>query len=169
ISKGNIRRVMSATFAILTSLGICVIAATLEGVAAGKNVKPFFAKLRWPSYSAPLWVWYVIGVLYYATCFFIIYRILEYDGDTVLKDISLTLILIMMAANALWNYIFFRAQNLFYSFVASIPYSLVVVALFACLIQFEKVAAWSIVPYLVYQIYALQWIYGLWRINGQVE
>lgn len=158
---------MSLSSAILISLGICAIAAVLEGVAAGKNVKPFFAKLRFPSYSAPLWVWYIIGALYYAICFFILYRLLKDAGDSLLKTAALTLILVMMAANAFWNYIFFRLQNLYLSFVASIPYSLIAVALFACLIQFDKVAAWSLSPYLLYQIYALRWGYGLWKSNDR--
>jgi hypothetical protein len=54
---------MSASYAILVSLGACVIAAALEGVCAGRNVKSFFATLRFPPFSAPLWVWSIIGIL----------------------------------------------------------------------------------------------------------
>ena len=57
---------MSTGYAILISLGICGIAATLEGVCAGKNVKAYFATLRFPPHSAPLWFWYIIGGLYCA-------------------------------------------------------------------------------------------------------
>ncbi|MCA1607514.1 MAG: hypothetical protein LC775_19080, partial [Acidobacteria bacterium] len=56
---------MSNTDAILTSLAACGVAAALEGLCAGKNVKSFFATLRFPSYSAPLWVWTIIGGAYY--------------------------------------------------------------------------------------------------------
>jgi len=55
---------MSATFAALISTGICLGAAALEGVCAGKNVKAHFAKLKWPRYSVPLGVWYIIGAAY---------------------------------------------------------------------------------------------------------
>jgi len=160
---------MTMSSAILISLGICVVGAILEGVAAGKNVKSFFAKLRFPPYSPPLWVWYIIGVFYYATCFFIIYRIVIHDGDAVLKYIALTLILVIMAVNAVWNYIFFRAQNLYLSFISWIPYSLVSVALFVFLIQFEKIAALAFLPYLLYLFYALWWERSLWKLNGDLE
>jgi len=56
---------MSASSAIFVSVGVCILAATLEGVCAGKNVKAYFATLQWPAYSAPLGVWYIIGGLYY--------------------------------------------------------------------------------------------------------
>lgn len=53
---------MRAIPGILISLLICGTAAVLEGACAGKNVKAFFATLRFPRYSAPLWVWTIIGV-----------------------------------------------------------------------------------------------------------
>lgn len=160
---------MSVSFAILISLGICLISAVLEGLFAGKNVKSFFAKLRFPSYSAPLWVWYVIGVVYYAICFFILYRILRHDGDTSLKYVSSTLLVVMMGLNAFWNYLFFRVQNLFLSFVAFAVYPFVAIALFINLLRFDKIAAWSLVPYLIYLIYAVRWGYGLWKLNPNLR
>ena len=158
---------MSASYAMLVSFGACVIAAALEGVCAGKNVKSYFAELRWPPYSAPLWVWYIIGGLYYAIFFFVIYRVLRHAGDSVLTSAVLTLIFFMMAVNAVWNYIFFRARNLFLSVVVASLFPIMDVALLICLIQLDKVAAWSLVPYLLYRIYALWWGYGLWKINGR--
>lgn len=159
---------MSLSSAILISLGICVISAVLEGVFAGKNVKSFFAKLQFPSYSAPLWV-NIIGVVYYVICFFILYRIFRYDGDASIKYVALTLLLVMMGVNAFWNYVFFRAQNLFLSFFAFAVYPFIAIALFICLLQFDEMAAWPIVPYFVYLIYAVRWGYGLWKLNPNLR
>ncbi len=160
---------MAISHAVLISLGICVIGAILEAVAAGNNVKSLFARLRFPSCSPPLWIWYIIGILYYATCFFVVYRVLRYRGDSALDYVAFTLILVIMSFNAFWNYIFFRAQNLYLSFVSWIPYSLVAIALFVCLMQFDKVAALAFLPYLLYLVYALWWGRGLWKLNGDFE
>jgi len=156
---------MPAGFAILISLGTCAVSAVLEGLLAGKNVKSFFAKLRFPSYSAPLWVWYIIGVTYYVICFLILYRVFRHNGDASIKHVSLALLLVMMGVNALWNYVFFRAQNLLLSLFAFAFYPFVAIALFICLFQFDKTAAWSLVPYLAYLLYAVRWGYGLWKLN----
>ncbi len=160
---------MSVSFAILISLGICVISAVLEGLFAGKNVKSFFAKLRFPSYSPPLWVWYIIGVVYYVVCFFILYRIFRHDSDASIKYAALTLLLVMMSVNAFWNYVFFRTQNLLLSFFAFAFYPFIAIALFICLLQFDKIAAWSLVPYFVYLLYAVRWGYGLWKLNPNLR
>ena len=158
---------MTAGYAILISLGVCAIAAALEGVCAGKNVKAYFATLQFPPYSAPLWVWYIIGGLYYVIFCFVIYRILRHNGDAVLKYAALSLICFMMVVNAFWNYIFFRARNLFLAFIGASLFPILDIALFIGLMQLDKVAAWSLVPYLLYRIYALWWGYGLWKINGR--
>ena len=158
---------MSTVSVILISLLICAVFALLEGLFAGENVKSFLGNLRTPSYAPPLWVWAIIGVLYYAICFFIIYRIFRHDGNTSIKYAALALLLVVMAVNAFWNYVFFRAQNLFYSFVLGIFYSFVAIALFICLIQFDKIAALALAAYLLYLIYAFRWSYRLLKLNPQ--
>ncbi|MGI9067250.1 MAG: TspO/MBR family protein [Pyrinomonadaceae bacterium] len=159
---------MSASDAILVSLGACIIAAALEGVCAGNNVKSFFATLRFSPYSAPLWVWSIIGALYYLIFCFVLYRVLRLDSDSGLRNAALTLTLLMMVVNALTNYIIFRAQNLRLSFIVGSLFPILDVALFICLIQLDKVVAWSLAPYLLYRIYAVWWGYALWKINGRV-
>jgi tryptophan-rich sensory protein len=133
---------MSTTYAALISTGICLGASALEGICAGKNVKMYFAKLKWPRYAAPLWVWYIIGALYYAIFFFVIFHLLRLENNSILKTATLVLIFLMMVANALWNYVFFRARNLFASFVSSSLAPILDVTLFICLIQVDKTAAW---------------------------
>ena len=156
---------MSASSAIFVSVGVCILAATLEGVCAGRNVKAYFATLRWPAYSAPLWVWYIIGGLYYLVFFFVMYRVLKLDGNSAFKLTVLGLILFMMVANGLWNYVFFRARKLFASFISGSLAPILDLTLFICLIKLDKIAAWSLIPYLLYRVYAVRWGYGLWKHN----
>lgn len=153
---------MGRTTAILIALGLCLMAALLEGVCAGKNVKDYFAKLKQPSYSAPLWFWYTIGVVYYAIFFIVLYRTLISPPELILRNATLALVLIMMGVNASWNFIFFRAQNLFISFVVVSLFPVLDVALLLCLIQLDKIAAWTLAPYLLYRLYSLWW--GVWLI-----
>lgn len=159
---------MSAGYAILVSLGVCVMAAVLEGVCAGKNVKAFFATLRFPPYSAPLWVWSLIGALYYAIFCFVLYRLLRLGGDSSLRRAALALIMFMMIVNALTNYVIFRARNLRLSFIVGTLFPVMDVALFILLIQLDEVAVWALIPYLLYRVYALWWGYALWKINDRV-
>ena len=157
---------MSAGYSILISVGACIVAAALEGACAGKNVRAFYAELRFPRYSAPLWVWGIIGGLYYLIFWFVLYRLLRLDSDSALRGATLALLLFMMAANALTNYVIFRARNLRLSFIIDNLFPVMDMTLFLCLLRLERVAAWALIPYLLYRVYAVWWGYSLWRLNS---
>ncbi len=160
---------MSITYSILFAFGICIIAAIFEGLFAGKNIKPFLEKLRTPAYSPTFAIWVIIGVGYYAICFTILYRLFRFETENSVRDLALLMLLKVMAINALWNYFFFRRQSLFYSNLLAVGYSLIAIALFICLIQFDVIAALVLVPYLLYLIYAFRWGYGLWKLNPDLR
>lgn len=152
-------------FRILISILICLLSAALEGLLAGRGVKQRFAELRFPRYSFPTPFWYVIGVLYYAICFVILFRLLGIDNRKPGWNGALILALLMMTVNAGWNYLFFRARSLFTSLVASGIYTVIAVALFFCLFSIDRISAWMLLPYLLYLGYANMWGYGLWKLN----
>lgn len=96
---------------------MCGVAAALEGVCAGRNVRPFFDTLRFPPYSAPLWVWSIIGAVYYAIFGFVVFRLLSGVLPVALAGATLTLIVVMMLGNALANLVIFRSRDLHLSYV----------------------------------------------------
>lgn len=155
---------MQAIPAAIISIGICFGAAALEGICAGKNVKEYFATLKCPRLSPPLWIWYLIGVVYYASFWFVLFRVLRGESST-LRTGALILIPLMMILNGLWNYVFFRARNLFLSFISMMIAPIPDVVLLFCLLQLDREAAWALVPYLIYRLYSVWWGYGLWTLN----
>lgn len=136
-------------------------AAAIEGACAGAGVKAFFATLRAPKYSAPLEAWYAIGVGYYLTFGFILYRLIALRAAG-----AIALVLAMMLANALWNLLFFRARNLYLAFVTGSAAPLLDVPLFVWLLYLDTRAAGALIPYLAYRAYAVWWGYALWRANA---
>ena len=155
---------------VMTALAICVAGALLEALCAGAKVKSYMQGLEWPSFSPPLWAWYVIGVLYYVIVFVCIYRVLGQRADVSLRHTALTLLLLMVVLNAVWNILFFRAKKLGATFVFSFGYSVVVAGCWYCLIRLDHVAAFALGLYILYLVYASIWMYRLWRlrINEQV-
>jgi len=128
-------------------------------------VKALFATLRMPKYSAPLLVWYVIGVTYYVTFGFILYRLLVLPSPNRLAQGALALVVVMMFANALWNLIFFRARNFYLAFVTGSVAPVPDLLLFVCLLRLDSLAALALAPYLAYRAYAVWWGYALWAAN----
>jgi tryptophan-rich sensory protein len=156
---------MTTGYAVLISICSCLAAAATEGICAGKNVKSFYATLRFPPYSAPLWLWSVIGGVYYLIFWFVLYRLLRLDTGSFLKPVALALIALMMLANALTNYVIFRARDLYLTFVIGSLFPIFDTVLFVILLMLDRITALTLIPYLVYRVYAVWWGFGLWRIN----
>jgi tryptophan-rich sensory protein len=104
--------VLPPTTAAWATVALCVVAATLEGLCAGRNVRAFFETLRFPRYSAPLWVWSIIGIVDYAIFGFVVFRLLSTTPTSPLAGATLALIIAMVLGNALTNLVIFRARNL---------------------------------------------------------
>jgi len=46
-----------------------------EAIAAGKGAKATMRALKQPSWALPVVGWYVLGLLYYVVCWFVLYRV----------------------------------------------------------------------------------------------
>jgi len=53
---------------------------------------------------------------------------------------------------ALWNYLFFRVQKLFMSVLVTFLAAVMDLVLLICLIRLDRVAAWALIPYLMYRL-----------------
>ena len=98
-------------------------------------------------------------------CFVLLYRLLGSTRSSGAFRAAFFLLLALMVANALWGWLFFRRKDLWASFLAFIPYSLIAVALAAVLMFIDRTAALLLTPYLLYLVYALWWSYRLWSLN----
>ena len=155
----------TTTHAIVYSLGICAVGVALEGIFAGPGIRQRLATLRLPSYAVPFWGWMIIGGLYYVTCFAVLYQ-LFLSPPSPARTAAFVLISAILFINALWNYFFFRARNLRYAYLLGLPYGVVALSLFLLLVcRVDRVAAWFLLPYLLYLFYGNFWGYRIWKLN----
>ncbi|HEY2711196.1 MAG TPA: tryptophan-rich sensory protein [Chthoniobacterales bacterium] len=148
----------------LLALIICIATGVLEGVLAGGGVRQRLAELRMPPYSPPFALWLVIGAAYYAICFTVLRYLLRSTSSPSITA-TLCLLTVILLANALWSVFFFRWRDLRLSFLAFVPYALVVVALVILLVPTYPFGAALFLCYGCYLIYATWWGYRLWRLN----
>ena len=147
------------------ALAACIVSAALEGLFAGRGAKEYMASLRMPRFAPSMPVWYVIGAVYYIACFVILYRLFDKPPTEPNRTTAITLMLVLMSINAFWNYIFFRARNLFAVMWTGVVYTIVALGLMAALLATDTIAALIFAPYLVYLLFANFWGYQLWRLN----
>jgi tryptophan-rich sensory protein len=144
---------------------LCLAAILAETLAAGRDHAAVIGSLQQPKWALPMHAWYLIGVAYYGICFVTLYRIMQGGIFRGLRFFALGLVVAVMGANAVWNWVFFRRRNLGLSFRLFIPYSALVVLLLGALILVDLVSAVLFGVYLLYFPYAMAWAYHVWKLN----
>jgi tryptophan-rich sensory protein len=147
---------------IIYAVGSCLAGAVAEGVLMGKDGRRFMDSLKQPRCAPPLWTWSLIGAAYYSICGVAIYRLTSRTAPSLW---AISLVGAVIAANALWNYIYFRRRDLRLVFWYSVVYALLVIALIAVLIPADPVAAAAFGFYAAYLPYALTLFYRTWKLN----
>ncbi len=109
-------------------------------------------------------MWLLVGLVYYVICFIVLRHLLA--G---VFTLPLALLLLVLLANALWNLLFFRWRDLRISFLAFIPYAVIVAALTASLVGRYPFGAVLFLCYAAYLLYAMWWGYRLWLLNSESE
>jgi tryptophan-rich sensory protein len=136
-------------------------------VLAGRGVRARFAELRQPPFSPPLALWMAIGGVYYLLCFTVLYRLFAFGTPAAASRMALALVLLLMVANALWGFLFFRRRDLRASFLAFFPYGLIALTLALLLARFDPTSASLVAAYLAYLVYAGWWAYRVWTLNSR--
>jgi tryptophan-rich sensory protein len=144
---------------------ICAAAAVLEGGLAGKGARQRLAQFRIPPYPPPFALWLVIGFLFYAMWFVSLRQVLSTGLVSPSQVLALVLTVAVLLANAFWSLVFFRCRNLRASFIAFVPYAVLVAALVIMLARTYSLGGILLSFYCIYLIYATRWGYHLWRLN----
>src|SRR5215470_1469128 len=147
---------------VLASLFV-ISGVIVEALCAGKGPSSVMKKLHQPRWAVPMPVWYAVGFFYYMICFAVVYRMTA-SGRT--EAFALMLIAALMAANAGWNFIFFRLRSLRWSFWFYVPYIVLVAALISALWSVDRVSTALLLIYSAYLPYALVWSYFVMKFNA---
>lgn len=107
-----------------------------------------------------------MGLAYYAGGAAVLYGILVYVNDRRGKIASLTLIIIVMLLNELWNYRFFGLRSTLAGFLGIVAFLMPLTALLLVLRKYDGLSARLVTIYYLWVLYDLAWTYQLWRLNG---
>jgi tryptophan-rich sensory protein len=147
------------------AMAVCAAGMASEAALAGRAANAIMRSLKQPTWALPPWVWYFIGLAYYAACFASLYRLVNILSLSGTGWFCLALVVAVMSANAAWNFIFFRRRDLGLSFYFFLPYTILVIVLVYALSRLEWVSAVLFAIYLMYLPYALIWSHRIWKLN----
>lgn len=150
---------------LLAFLAICLAAGGLGGFFTANSVRTWYPQLRKPAGTPPSWVfgpvWTTLYVLM-AVAAWLIWR--EYGWGA---RSALLFFFAQLALNLAWSGIFFGSRLPGIAFFEIVVLWLAIAFTAIVFYWLKPVAAYLLVPYLMWVTYASYLNFGLWRLNRE--
>lgn len=134
------------------------------GGAASVQAQSFYAELVLPGWAPPPWlfgpVWTVLYVMMALSAWMV-----SREPPAPARSIGLGLFLVQLVANGLWSWLFFAWRLGATAFIDIVVLWLLIVAVIGVFARIRPLAAWLLVPYLVWVTFATFLNLDLWQGN----
>jgi benzodiazapine receptor len=177
---------LSAIAKLIVAIGVSALAGAVGGLFTAPAISSgWYAVLQKPSWSPPAWVfgpvWTTLYVLMGVAAWLVWMKMDSRRRDAVKfalptmgrhakigkKDIrvALTIFGIQLSLNALWSIIFFGLKSPGWAFVEIVVLWSSIVATMFLFAKISRLAAWLLVPYILWVSFAGYLNYSLWALN----
>lgn len=150
---------------LIISLLVCLAAGFIGSLATNKSIPTWYAGLKKPSFSPPNAifgpVWTVLFILMAVAAF------LAWRKGIETEPVKLALIIFgaQLILNILWSVFFFGLRMPALAFAEIIVLWIFILATILIFRKASVVAAWLMVPYILWVSFAAVLNYTLWRLN----
>lgn len=147
---------------------LCVVIILLQGSIAGlitAGSTRQYKVLKKPKISPPAMVFPIVWNILFVLIATAVYRIMMLWTQGYDVKIPLILFLIQMVLNFMWSIIFFKYKE---RGLAALELILLIIFIILTIIYFfmvDKIAAYLMLPYLLWSIFALYLNYSIWDKN----
>ncbi len=153
-------------FGLLGWLALSLLAGGL-GAVASVNAVSFYAELNQPSWAPPAGVfgpvWTVLYVLM-AVAAWLVWR----EAPSRARRTALVVFVLQLAVNALWSWLFFAWHQGAWAFADVLLLLGLIVLTMVLFRRVRPLAAWLLVPYLVWVAFASALTWAVWQANPGV-
>lgn len=146
---------------------LITFAAAGIGAVASANAGAFYEKLSQPEWAPPASLFGPVWTLLYiliAIAAWLVWKDAGFRG----ASLALSMMIVQLAANALWTWIFFAWHRGALAFVEIIVLWILIVITMILFWRVRPVAGVLFVPYLLWVTFASALTYSMWQRNPQV-
>ena len=126
-----------------------------------RAIPTWYAKLKKPTFNPPNWVFGPAWTILYALQGVAAYLVFQTSGI----GFALGAFIIQLLLNALWTPLFFGAQRLGAAFAELIVLLIFIIATIILFFGISVIAAWLMVPYALWTVFATALNYKIWQLN----
>ena len=156
---------MKQSFKLIFALAIPLLAGFLGSVFTTPAIPIWYADLIKPALNPPAWVfgpvWTTLFVLMGISAFLVWKKGLEHKH----VKIALGIFIGQLALNTLWSIIFFGLHSPGGAIVELVILWLAILATIIAFARISRLAAWLLIPYILWVSFAGYLNYSIWQLN----
>ncbi len=160
----NIGRIRSG-LALLLSLLICATALRLGSTLTTPNLG-WYAGLAKPDFNPPNWVFPVAWTTLFCLMAVSLWLVVRASGGWIASNRALLPFGVQLVLNVAWSYAFFAHQNPFAGVCVIIALIAAIIWTIVAFARRDRLAAWLLVPYLGWVMFATALNVTIWRLNA---
>lgn len=150
-------------FLLVAFVVVCELVGISGSFFTVRSIPTWYANLKKPSFNPPNWIFGPVWALLYALQGVAAYLVYRSSGI----GFAFVLFVIQLALNALWTPLFFGAKLLGVALAELVVLVACIVVTAVWFFGIDALAAWLMVPYILWTIFATALNYSLWKLNPQ--
>lgn len=143
---------------LIFAIVICQAAGVVGSLFTLSAIPTWYATLVKPSFNPPSWLFGPVWTVLYTLMGISLY--LVWKNKSAVK-----LFILQLVANGLWSIIFFGMKNIQLALIEIIVLLILVLATIKKFYKINKIAAYLLIPYLLWGGFASLLTYSLWVLN----
>ncbi len=157
-------------FKLIISIFIAELAGVIGSISTTPSISDWYALLAKPEFAPPNWifapVWTTLFALMGIAMFLIWSSYTDASADK-RKGIKIALVLfgIQLVLNTFWSIIFFGLHSPGGAFIEIIFLWIAILATIISFVRISKLAAWLLIPYILWVSFAAYLNYAIWILN----
>jgi len=155
---------MNRTVKLIVSIALPVLVGAVSGFFTSTGVDSWYQTINRPSWNPPGWVfgpvWTTLYVLM-GIALFMVWR----TPVSAERTKALWLFGIQLTLNFFWSFIFFYLENIGVALIEIVVLWLFILLSIFAFARISKTAAWLLVPYISWVIFATLLTYAIWKLN----
>lgn len=150
---------------LLLCLLLCVGIGALAGVVTMPEMQDWYAGLAQPSWTPPRDVFPVVWTILYVLMAFALWRLWDRTAPSPARRQALIFFAIQLVLNAVWSPIFFGAHGIQTALAVIVVLVVAIIGTIFTSAHVDRLAAWLLVPYLIWVAYATTLNAGIVAMN----
>jgi benzodiazapine receptor len=143
---------------------VCFTAAGIGSLFTSSSVNTWYTQLRKPEWTPPNWIFGPVWTTLYLMMAISAWLVWRGSGWSSAK-FALTLFAIQLVLNTLWSIVFFGLHEVGPAFGEILLLWTMIIATAVAFLPFSLLAAWLLIPYIVWVAFASYLNFRIWQMN----